>query len=161
MTLHRPLALLMTMIATLPAPAAAQRARQNGIVATEGWSRATAPRAEVGAGFLTLHNRGRQADRLLSATSPRSGRVEIHTMTMEGGVMRMRPLPNGIAVPAGGTIGLAPGGNHLMLIGLKSPLKRGERVPVTLRFARSGTVRMTLAVAAPGATAPANHGEQY
>lgn len=139
-------------------PAAAQQARKGTILISHAWSRATAPRAQVGAGFLTIRNTDARPDRLLSASSPRAAKVEIHTMSMEGGVMRMRPLPDGLEIPARGVATLAPGGNHLMLIGLKAPLKQGERVPATLRFARAGAVQVQLAVAAPGAPAPSGGG---
>ncbi len=130
----------------------AQEARQGTISISRPWSRATAPRATVGAGFLTIRNSGDSADKLVSATSPRALRVEIHTMSLEGGVMRMRPLVDGVEVPAKGTATLAPGGNHIMLIGLKGPLKEGERIPTTLRFARAGTVRVQLMVRGAGAS---------
>jgi copper(I)-binding protein len=143
-------------------PAIAQDARKGAITVSEAWSRATSPRAEVGAGFLTIRNAGRTEDRLVAATSPRAARVEIHTMALEDGIMRMRPLPNGLAIAAQAQAKLAPGGDHIMLIGLKAPLKQGERVPVTLRFARAGTVRTAFVVAAPGAAAPAgDHGGHH
>ncbi|MDV3456871.1 copper chaperone PCu(A)C [Sphingomonas sp. HF-S4] len=140
------------------APAAAQQARKGTILISQAWSRATAPRAQVGAGFLTIRNTDARPDRLLSASSPRAAKVEIHTMSMDGGVMRMRPLPDGLEIPARSVATLAPGGNHLMLIGLKAPLKQGDLVPATLRFARAGTIQVQLAVAAPGAPAPSGSG---
>lgn len=147
--------LMLGLVAGVTTPAIAQEARKGAITVSEAWSRATSPRAEVGAGFLTIRNAGRTEDRLVAATSPRAARVEIHTMALEDGIMRMRPLPNGLAIAARGEAKLAPGGDHIMLIGLKAPLKQGERVPVTLRFARAGTVRTAFVVAAPGAAAPA------
>ncbi|WP_028057049.1 copper chaperone PCu(A)C [Sphingomonas phyllosphaerae] len=146
----------LALIATLAAPAFAENVRKGSVTVSQPWSRATAPRAAVGAGFLTVRNTGSQPDRLLSAASPRAERVEIHTMTLEDGVMRMRPLPDGIVLPAGGEATLAPGGDHIMLIGLKAPLKAGERVPATLRFARAGLVRVQFAVGGAGDAAPGN-----
>lgn len=150
-------AFAVALAATVLTPAAAKDVRKGNLTVTNAWSRATAPRATVGAGFLTIRNAGAQADRLVSATSPRAQRVEIHTMSMDGGVMRMRPLPDGLDVPASGEATLAPGGNHIMLIGLTSPLKAGERVPATLRFARAGTVRVTFVVGAAGADHGGHH----
>ncbi len=151
----------LALVAALTAPAFARDVRKGSITVSQSWSRATSPRATVGAGFLTIRNSGAQADRLLSATSPRAARVEIHTMSMEGGVMRMRLLVDGIAIPAGGTATLSPGGNHIMLIGLKTPLKAGERVAATLRFARTGIVTVHFAIGGPGDAAPvAQHGGQ-
>jgi copper(I)-binding protein len=92
---------------------------------------------------------------LVSASSPAVDKVEIHTMTMDGGVMKMRPLPDGIAIPAGGTAKLAPGGYHMMLLGLKAPLVEGKLVPLTLNFAKAGPVKVQLKVEAAGATEPA------
>ncbi|MBD8548581.1 copper chaperone PCu(A)C [Sphingomonas sp. CFBP 8760] len=142
----------LALIAALAAPASAQITRHGSITAAGAWSRATSSRASIGAGYVTVRNTGAQADRLVSATSPRAAKVEIHTMSLDDGIMRMRPLPNGLEVPAGGEALLAPGGNHIMLIGLKSPLKAGERVPATLRFARAGDVRIQFKVVGAGST---------
>lgn len=144
----------LALVATLAVPAFAQDTRKGSITAADAWSRATAPRASVGAGYVTIRNSGTQPDRLISATSPRAARVEIHTMSLDNGIMRMRQLSNGLEVPAGGEALLAPGGNHIMLIGLKAPLKEGERVPATLRFARAGTIKVHFKVAAAGAPGP-------
>lgn len=142
----------LALIAALAAPASAQIARKGSITAADPWSRATSPRANIGAGYVTVRNTSTQPDRLVSATSPRAAKVEIHTMSLDDGIMRMRPLPNGLEVPAGGEASLAPGGNHIMLIGLKSPLKAGERIPATLRFARAGDVRIAFKVVGAGST---------
>ncbi len=142
----------LALIAALAAPASAQITRHGSITAADPWSRATSSRASIGAGYVTVRNAGAQADRLVSATSPRAAKVEIHTMSLDDGIMRMRPLPNGLEVPAGGEALLAPGGNHIMLIGLKSPLKAGERVPATLRFARAGDVMIQFKVVGAGST---------
>jgi len=147
--------IVLALFATLAAPALAQDVRKGSLTISQPWSRATSPRATVGAGFLTIRNAGARGDRLISATSPRAERVEIHTMSMDGGVMRMRQLVGGLAVSAGSTATLAPSGNHIMLIGLKSPLKAGERVPATLRFARAGTVTVQFAIGGAGDAAPA------
>jgi copper(I)-binding protein len=144
----------LALFAASTTAASAQDVRKGDIAISKPWSRATAPRAAVGAGFLTIRNTGAQADRLLSAASPRAATVEIHTMSLDDGVMRMRPLGDGVAVPAARETTLAPGGNHIMLIGLTSPLKAGERVPATLHFARAGRVRIHFVVGAAGDAAP-------
>lgn len=111
-----------------------------------GFARATPPGAPVGGGFLTIVNGGDEDDRLVSASSPAAGRVEIHEMAMEGEVMRMRELPGGLPVPAGERVELKPGGYHLMFMELKKPLVEGETVPVTLVFEKAGEVLVSLPV---------------
>ena len=127
------------------------------------WSRATLPAAKVGGGYLTLKNEGTSADRLLGGSSPIAGRVEIHSMEVKDGVMEMRPMADGVEVPAGETVKLAPGGYHLMLMDLKQPMTEGERVPLTLEFEHAGSIDVELAVeAARGSDAHdshANHGD--
>lgn len=113
------------------------------------WTRA-ALEGRQGAGFMTIRNTGTAADRLVSATSPVSGRVELHTHIRDGDVMRMRPVQD-IPVPAGGSATLAPGGLHLMFMGLNRTLVAGETIPVTLRFAEAGEVTVQLRVQAAGA----------
>ncbi|MBR0645526.1 copper chaperone PCu(A)C [Plastoroseomonas hellenica] len=133
-------------------PAAAQDRRAGDLVIERPWSRAAGANA-TGGGFLTIRNTGAAPDRLLSASSPIARRVELHTMSMDGGVMRMRPVET-IPVPAGGTVQLAPGGLHIMMIGLTQPLVQGGRAPLTLRFERGGEVQVELVVEAAGARAP-------
>ncbi|MFB9970814.1 copper chaperone PCu(A)C [Pseudoroseomonas cervicalis] len=113
------------------------------------WSRAAPPRG-TGAGFMTLRNTGSQPDRLVAARAAIARTVEIHTHLHEGGVMRMRPVEGGIVLPPGQEVALAPGGYHLMLIGLSEALVQGQRVPVTLVFERGGEIQVELAVEAAG-----------
>lgn len=117
------------------------------------WARATVPGQPAGGAFLKLENRGGE-DRLLSARSPAAARVELHTMSMDGNVMRMRQVES-IALPAGATVELKPGALHIMLIGLKAPLKQGERIPLTLQFEKAGevTVEVDVASLVPGGAA--------
>ena len=133
-------------VAALIAGAALAAARPLAI--EDPWARPTPPAARTGAGYLTVRSAG-PADRLVGAASPVAERVEVHEMSMDGGIMRMRPLPEGVAVPAGGAVTLRPGGVHLMFMGLKAPLKEGETVPVTLRFQRAGEVAVGLKVRQP------------
>lgn len=121
------------------------------------WARATPPTAPAGGGYLTITNTGTTSDRLISIKSPAAGAVQVHEMKMDGNVMRMREIEGGLAIPAGATVALAPGGFHLMMMGLKAPLKQGERVPVTLVFEKAGSIDVELAVEAMGATAPHEH----
>jgi copper(I)-binding protein len=110
------------------------------------FTRATLPNAPVGGGFLTIENEGPDADRLLSASSPAADVVQIHEMTMEGEVMKMRQLADGLEIPAGQIVVLSPGGFHLMFMGLKQAFVEGETVPVTLVFEKAGTVEIALPV---------------
>jgi len=112
------------------------------------WARASAGPAPNGAAFMTIHNSG-DADRLVAATGDVAQRIELHTHMMEGDVMKMRQVP-AVDVPADGTAALQPGGFHVMLIGLKAPLKEGARFPLTLTFERAGTVTVEVAVEAVG-----------
>ena len=131
-------------------------AKTGPIVVEHPWSRPTPPSAPTAVGYLTLVNHGRQADRLLRLDSPAAGSVSLHAMSMAGGVMRMRAVEGGLAVPAGGRVALDPNGLHLMFEGLKRPFKAGDRIPVTLVFQRAGPVRAALQVEAAGeAPAPA------
>lgn len=135
-------------------PAAAHAFKAGALTLEHPWTRATA--GSVGAGYVTIVNTGKTDDQLVSASSPVSAKTEIHSMTMDGGVMKMRPLPNGLAIPAGKTTSLKPGGYHIMLIGLKAPLVEGTLVPMTLKFARAGAVKVELKVEAAGAAEPAH-----
>jgi copper(I)-binding protein len=115
------------------------------------WARETAVGQEAGGGFLVITNSGAREDRLVAGESSVAAEVQLHTMTMDGGIMRMRQVKDGIAIPAKGMLELKPGSFHIMFIGLKRPLKAGERVPVTLRFQRAGKVRVAFAVEKVGA----------
>ncbi|MFM8753986.1 MAG: copper chaperone PCu(A)C [Phenylobacterium sp.] len=119
------------------------------------WTRPTAAGAPTGAGYMEITNTGRVPDRLVSATSAHAARVEIHQSSMEGGVMRMKALPQGVEIPPGATVRLAPGGLHLMLFGPKAAVSTGDKVPVTLTFARAGRVNVELAAESRPATRPA------
>lgn len=121
------------------------------------WARATPPTAPAGGGYLTIANKGTTEDRLISVKSPAAGAIQIHEMKMEGNIMRMREIEGGLAIPPGATVALAPGGLHLMMMGLKEPLKQGERVPVTLVFEKAGSIDVELAVTAMGATPSHEH----
>jgi hypothetical protein len=111
------------------------------------WVRATPPDAPTAAGYLTITNHGATPEHLLGGTAPGIGPIEIHEMSMTGQIMRMRPIPDGLAVGPGQTVVLTPGGDrHLMLIGPKHALKVGEQIPATLRFEKVGPVKVVFAV---------------
>lgn len=122
------------------------------------WSRATPGGASVAAGYLVVKNTGTAPDRLISASVPFAGRVEIHEMGMKDGVMIMRPVPGGLTIPAGGSVELKPGGYHIMFLDLKSPLKEGTSVDGTLTFEKAGTVPVQFQVEGLGASGSAHPG---
>lgn len=122
------------------------------------WTRATPPMAKVGGGYLELTNTGRVSDRILGGSSPVAGRVEIHNMEMTDGIMKMRPVPEGVEIPVGETVQLAPGGYHLMLLDLKQPIAAGDMVQVTLEFEHAGTIDVELAAGPIGSSAT-GHGD--
>ena len=126
----------------------------NSISIEKPFSRATPGGAQVGAGYMTITNKGAAADRLMAAASPAAGQVQIHEMSMDGGIMKMRELASGLTIGAGKTVALAPGGYHLMLMGLKAPLKAGDKVPVTLTFEKAGKVDVSLDVQGIGGPPP-------
>lgn len=117
------------------------------------WSRATPPGAKIGVGFLHLRNAGAAPVRVVGASSPVARRVEMHVTTREGDVMRMRQVES-FEIPAGGTFELEPGGAHLMLVDLRRPLAKGERVPLTLELEKGGALQVELRVAEMGARGP-------
>lgn len=150
------LSILGVLLSLLPGIALAADYKLGAIEITQPWSRATPPTAPTAGGFLTITNKGATPDRLIAARTAAAGQAEIHQMKMEGDVMRMREVEKGLDIPAGATVTLAPGGYHLMMIGLKAPLKAGTRVPVTLVFEKAGSIDVELDVQAMGSTAPAH-----
>lgn len=130
------------------------------------WSRATPPGAKVAGGFLTIENTGTTPDRLVGGTLVTAGRLEVHTMTMDGGVMTMRQLENGLEIPPGATVELKPGSLHVMFMDLKSGLQQGDRVKGTLVFEKAGKVEVEYKIEAVGAKASgggehAGHGASH
>ena len=148
----------MALAAVAFAASAAQHASdgsKTGYISIEApWSRATPGGAKVGAGYLTIKNGGAAPDRLVSATADIAERAEIHEMSMTDGVMKMRHVSDGVAVPAGSSVALAPQGYHLMFLGLKKPLREGDTFTGTLTFEKAGTVAVTFEVRGIGAAAP-------
>jgi periplasmic copper chaperone A len=120
------------------------------------YARATPPGARAGAAFFTVENRGAQDDRLVAVASPVAAAAELHTMAMDGTVMRMRALRE-IDIPAGAKVALKPGGFHVMLLDLKQPLAAGEKIPMTLTFERAGSINVTVNVEAMVPAAGAAH----
>jgi copper(I)-binding protein len=114
------------------------------------WARATPKGAAVGGGYLKITNTGTTPDRLISGTSEIAGRFEVHEMSMDNGVMKMRPVKDGLVIKPGETVELKPGGYHIMMLDLKAPIKEGERVKGTLVFEKAGKVDIEYAVVPVG-----------
>lgn len=144
-----------TMFTLADLPAEAGDATAGDLVITQAWSRATPSGAKIAGGYLTVENKGSAPDRLIGGSGENIGKVEVHEMAMNNGVMTMRPLDKGLAIEPGKTVKLAPGGYHLMLMDLKQPFKQGDKVPLTLEFEKAGKVSLSLDVEAVGAQAPA------
>jgi copper(I)-binding protein len=113
------------------------------------YARSTAPGQPNGGAYLSLDNKGGD-DKLLSASAAVANSVELHLMSMDGNVMRMRQV-DGVALPAGKLVELKPGALHVMLVGLKAPLKEGDKFPMKLKFEKAGEVEVTVNVEGPGA----------
>ena len=126
--------------ALFAAPARAEDIKAGDLVISQAWSRATPNGAKIAGGYLTIENKGTAPDRLIGGSGDIAGKVEVHEMAMNNGVMTMRPLDKGLAIEPGKTVKLAPGGYHLMILDLKGPFKQGEKVPVTLEFEKAGKV---------------------
>lgn len=158
-------AMLAWMLIVLPwatMPARASDAVTIGSVEIRGaFIRATLPRAPVGSAYLTIVNHGSRDDRLVSVTAPVGREVQIHDMTVSDGVMTMRELPDGLAVPAGQTVALEPGGRHLMIMGLTGPLAKGQSLDLTLRFELAGEIVIRFAILAMNARGPDGSGNQH
>ena len=143
----------MTIAAALvlASPALAQQFTAGDISVDKAWSRATPKGATVGAGYLTIHNNGAAPDKLMGGSSDVAADVQVHEMSMKNGVMTMRQLTEGLAVPAKGSVTLAPSSYHLMLQGLKQPLVKGQTVKATLNFEHAGSLPIELKVVGIGA----------
>jgi copper(I)-binding protein len=115
------------------------------------WTRATPKGATVAGGYMVVKNSGQVEDRLIAATVDGVTKTEIHEMKMNNGIMTMRPLNNGLIIPAGETVALKPGGFHLMMLGLQAPFLQGAYIKGRLTFEKAGTVEVEFAVEEPGA----------
>lgn len=122
------------------------------------FTRAMPPTAKAGGGYVTITNTGSEADRLIAVSSPAAPVVQLHQMKMDGDVMMMSELPDGIVIPAGGSVALAPGGLHIMFMQVPTPFAEGDTVSVTLTFEHAGKIDLELPVAPLGAkSAPMDH----
>lgn len=138
------LTLIVLSAAALATTAAAPAPK---VAAANAWCRPTVAGALAAGCYVTLT--AKADDRLVSVETPLADHGEIHTMSMDGGVMRMRKLADGLALPAGKAVALKPGGEHVMLIAPKGPLKEGAKVPLTFKFKTAAPVTVEAVVKTP------------
>lgn len=149
----KPLLVALIMAAGLIGTASVETSASSGIAVTDVWARATPGGAKTGAVYLTLVNHGAERDRLVGVATPVADEAQLHTETIENGIMKMRRLAE-VEVKPGATTVLKPGASHVMLVGLKQPLTEGESFPLTLDFANAGKQEVQVKVAKVGAMGP-------
>jgi hypothetical protein len=157
--------LLAAILSLWGGAAAAETYTVGSIEIGNPWARATPKGASVGGAYMTITNKGAETDRLIGVSSPVANQTEVHQMTMDKGVMSMRPVSGGLEIKPGQSVVLNPESFHLMLMGLKQPLAQGERVKATLDFAKAGKLDLEIPVESIGAQGPSgaapagmNHG---
>jgi periplasmic copper chaperone A len=155
-TIARGYAAAIALTLTQIAASAAQAADYDvgSIHISQPWARATPKGASAGAAYMTITNNGKTPDKVSCVSSDASAACQIHTMTMDNGVMAMRPVDGGLEIKPGETVTLKPGGFHVMLENLKHPLEQGNMVKATFKFDIAGTVDIDYPIAAIGAAAP-------
>jgi copper(I)-binding protein len=144
------------MFAVLMSAAHAQEYKAGALVIDHPWTRATPKSATVAGGYLKITNTGSTPDRLIGGSADVSRKLEVHEMSMDGGVMKMRALANGLEIPPGASVELKPGAYHIMMMNLSRPLVAGETVKASLNFEKAGKVDVEFPVQAMGAM-PAGH----
>jgi len=123
---------------------------------SDAWMRATAPGQKTAAGYMIIRNKSAQPERLVGGSSEAAAKLQTHTSIKDGDIMRMREV-KGYDIPAKGSFELKPNGSHLMLVDLKRPLKEGDKVPVVLKFEKSGEVKVDFEVRPLAASASEHH----
>lgn len=154
-------ALLMGVALAFSVPASAQDHEKTvnlgDLTISDIWARTTPPTAKTGAAYFTIKNNGASGDVLIGAATNISKKTEIHETKMANGVMKMRHVGK-VSIPAGGRAALAPGGYHIMLMGLHAPIREGDRFPLTLTFEKAGQVDIMVPAKKAGMTGQMNHG---
>ena len=139
------------LAASLSIPAQAEDVTVGSLKISASWARATPKGASIGGGYMKITNTGGAPDRLVGGASDVSSRFEVHEMSMDNGVMKMRPVGQGIEIKPGETVEFKPGGYHVMFIGLKNGLEKGQHVKATLEFEKAGKVDVDFTVEGIGA----------
>jgi hypothetical protein len=146
--------LVAATLAALALPTQAEDVTAGSLKISAAWALATPKGASVGGGYMTITNTGSAPDRLVGGSTDIAKSFEVHEMSMQNGVMRMRPVEGGIEIKPGQTVTLDPGGYHIMIMGLKEPLTQGSHFKATLEFAKAGKVDVDFTVEGVGAKAP-------
>jgi copper(I)-binding protein len=150
--------LLAAILAFAATAASAHEYKAGSLQIQHPWSRATPKGATVAGGYMKIVNTGSTPDRLVGGSTEAAPKFEIHEMSMQGGVMKMRMLPKGLEIKPGQTVELKPGGYHLMFVGISAPLQQGKPVKGTLEFEKAGKVEVEYAVEAIGGAPKGHHG---
>ena len=148
-------ALALTAVPLIAVPTRAEDYTLGTLRIGNPWTRATPRGADVAGAYMSISNKGSAPDRLVGGSTAVAGQFEVHSMVMEQGVAKMRPVEGGLEIKPGETVELKPGALHVMLTGLKQPLQKGQKVKGTRQFEKAGKVDIEYAVEALGATAPA------
>ena len=141
----------VTAATLLATPAVAHEFSAGSLKIGHPWARATPKGASVGGGYMKITNNGSTPDRLVGGSSDVAKRFEIHAMSMDNGVMKMRAMPKGFEIKPGETVEFKPGGNHVMFVGLNNPLVQGQHINATLEFEKAGKVKVYFLVKGIGA----------
>jgi len=144
------LAVLAVLLALWANDTIAGEFKAGNLTVSSPWARSTPAKARNGAVYMTIQNGGAATDRLIAVKSPVAGHAGLHQTVMEQDVMRMRPV-KAMPVSPGGMAMLKPGGYHIMLMGLKKPLKEGHSFPLTLTFDKAGEIAIMVPVMKSGA----------
>ena len=151
-------ALLAAVALAAPTAVSARDVHIGALTISGAWSRPTPPGAPTAVGYLTITNHGPAPDRLVGAESPAATSLTLHSMSMTGGIMRMRPMPEGLVIPPGASVSLDPTGYHLMFEGLNHQLQSGDHVFATLHFEHAGLAMIIFYVGDGPKPAPAPMG---
>ena len=149
---------LALVLVVLVPPSYAAEVHAGSLDISGAYSRATPQGASIGAGYVTIKNTGTTADSLIGGSSDAAAKFEVHEMSMDNGVMKMRPVQGGLEIKPGQTVELKPQGLHIMFVGLKKPLKQGDRIKATLEFEKAGKVDVDFDVTGMGGPAPGPKG---
>ncbi len=150
------IALIALLMPAVNAQTTPQGTTDSPITVENAWARATSPAATTGAVYLTIVDHG-APDRVIGFATPVAETAQLHETTMQGNIMKMRQI-DGLALTAQAPVTLAPGGYHVMLMGLRAPLRQGQTFPLSVTFRNAGTVEITVAVAGVGAAGPGQTG---